>query len=221
MSTNSTGNCYLCGVSLGKAAMKNHFLKCHEDKDGEECLLIKVEGAYNKDYWLYIDIPVKDTLRNLEDFLRMIWLECCGHMSEFYTNSKAGYGPTRLSLKLGMKLSSFAVGDKFFHDYDFGTTTVSLITIMGIIKRKQQKGSVRLLARNVPPVFQCVKCNETAVYINTEDVYSSNNPFYCKKCAEEDDFDMMLPITNSPRMGECAYDGELDTFAFNPALYQK
>ena len=29
MASGSTGNCYLCGIELGKTAMKNHLLKEH------------------------------------------------------------------------------------------------------------------------------------------------------------------------------------------------
>ena len=211
----------MCGVNLGKAAMKNHLIKFHEDKVGEECRLVKIEGAYNKDYWLYLDIPAEKTLSSVDAFLRKIWLECCGHMSEFYTGSKPGYSPTRRPLNLGRKLSSFVTGEKFFHDYDFGSTTVSTLTIVGTIKRKPQKESIRLLARNVPEIFQCAACKETADYICTECVHNSDNPFYCAECAQEHECEMMLSITNSPRMGECGYCGENDTFAFNPALYQK
>jgi hypothetical protein len=91
---------------------------------------------------------------------------------------------------------------------------------MGITRRKPQKGTVRLLARNVPPVFKCADCGETAEYINTEFAYQSDNPFYCEGCSENYDESMMLPVCNSPRMGECGYTGEDDdTFTFNPAAF--
>ncbi|MCM1525550.1 MAG: hypothetical protein NC120_13975 [Ruminococcus sp.] len=77
------GNCYLCGNELGKTAMKNHILKEHSEKEGQECRLLKIEGAYNKNYWLYVDIPTSSALSTLDNFLRKIWLECCGHMSAF------------------------------------------------------------------------------------------------------------------------------------------
>jgi hypothetical protein len=40
---------------------------------------------------------------------------------------------------------------------------------------------------------------------------------FCAACADEhENENMMLPVTNSPRMGECGYEGELDTFEFDP-----
>ena len=212
MKAKLTGNCYLCGASLGKVAMKNHFLKLHEDSNGgQECLLLKIEGAYNKGYWLYIDIPVDKTLSDVDAFLRRIWLECCGHMSMF---CRSGYND---KIDSGSKLKKFPVGDKFFHYYDFGSTTETLITVMGNIMRKQQKDAVRLLARNTPPVSECKDCGKTAEFIYMEPDGNYIFPFYCGKCSRKHDELMMNPITNSPRMGECGYTGDRDIFTFDPA----
>jgi len=223
MATNSTGNCYLCGASLGTTAMKNHLLKVHAgadlsgDKTGQECRLLKIEGAFDKQYWLFIDVPADKTLAAVDGFLRKIWLECCGHMSEFCVE------PWQDKIGMTRKLGSFAAGEKFFHIYDFGTTTETLITVMGTTNRKPQKGPVRLLARNTPPVFECEECGKPAVYLCEKQVEPFDTPFYCADCGEkrEDDNHFMHKVTNSPRMGECAYDGELDVFAFNPEAFPK
>lgn len=202
------GNCYLCGNELGKTAMKNHILKVHSAKDGQECRLLKIEGAYDKNYWLYVDVPASSALSTLDSFLRKIWLECCGHMSAF----RSEYEDIGMTNKIG----SFNTGDVLLHEYDFGSTTETLITVIGTVYRKQQRG-VRLLARNVPLTFSCCECGGPAELIYTED-YDSENPFYCEKCAEKnaDLYELSLPITNSPRMGVCGYTGEQDTFAFDP-----
>ena len=34
-------------------------------------------------YWLELAVRADTTLRQLDDFLRGVWLECCGHLSEF------------------------------------------------------------------------------------------------------------------------------------------
>ncbi|MCM1525551.1 MAG: hypothetical protein NC120_13980 [Ruminococcus sp.] len=114
------------------------------------------------------------------------------------------------------KVGSFDTGDVLLHEYDFGSTTETLITFIGTVYRKQQRG-VRLLARNVPMTFACCECGAPAEFIDTEG-FDSENPFYCQKCAEKNDelYEMTLPITNSPRMGVCGYSGELDTFTFVP-----
>jgi len=219
MAVTTSGNCYICGVELGKTAMKNHILKSHENDDnGEECCLLMVEGAHNKDYWLIIDVPLGKSLSTVDTFLRKIWLECCGHLSAFRSPKRSEYREIAAS----MKLYNFTKGDKILHEYDFGTTTESLITVIGITKRKPQKENVRLLARNVPFAMECAKCGAPAQYFCTECVYDYRNPFYCDKCIKKHEHDdMLLPVTNSPRMGECGYEGELDVFAFNPDSIEK
>jgi hypothetical protein len=210
------GNCYICGEQLSKIAMKNHLIKtCMVEEAGQEALLLKVEGAYDKNYWLYLDIPLTAALEALDDFLRQIWLECCGHMSGFYYERQR-----HNHIGMSRKLKAFLPGETLGYDYDFGTTTELLISVVAEVRRPSQKGAVRLLARNVPPQLACCKCGKPAEHINTEAMYGGDNPFYCAECAgnpEYADEEMLLPVTNSPRMGSCAYDGELDVYAFNPA----
>ena len=210
------GNCYICGGQLSKIAMKNHLLKtCMAEEAGQEALLLKVEGAYDKNYWLYLDIPLTATLETLDGFLRRIWLECCGHMSGFYyTGQRYDY------IGMSKKMKTVLPGEKLGYDYDFGTTTELLVSAVAAVRRPSQKQAVRLLARNVPLEFACGKCGKPAEYIDAESMYEADNPFYCGECAGNPDYgdeDMLLPVTNSPRMGSCAYDGELDVYAFKAA----
>jgi hypothetical protein len=119
VASGSKGNCYICGVELGKTAMKNHIFKAHGGEDGgQECSLLKIEGAYDKDYWLFIDLPVDSSLSDVDKFLRKNMAECCGHLSEFPTRHRK-IGKSR-------KLNTFSAGDSFLHEYDFGTPTESL-----------------------------------------------------------------------------------------------
>ena len=208
MPTPSKGNCYLCGGEFGKVAMKNHIMKAHGEPGGDQkCYLLKIEGAYDKNYWLYVDVPMDETLDCLDMFLREIWLECCGHMSRFsYKNDE---------LDDDDALSSLSVGQTILHEYDFGTTTETIVTVVAETVRKKQKKAVRLLARNIPPSFDCSECGKPATVICNECVFETDNPFLCDDCAETHEHEgMMLPVTNSPRMGECGYDGELDTYTF-------
>ena len=215
MASKANGNCYLCGIELGKTAMKNHLLKAHSDPDGgQECLVLRIEGAENKDYWLYIDVPMDKPLSGVDKFLRKIWLECCGHMSGFFAAGYYEVGKSR-------KLSEFAVGDKLTHEYDFGSTTETVITIVGETRRKKQRETVRLLARNVKPEFPCMGCGKQATELCLDCMYEADNPFLCDACAQTHEHEEMLPVTNSPRMGECGYCGELDTYEFNPLRLPK
>ena len=161
--------------------MKNHLLKIHgQDQGAKERCLLKIEGVYDKDYWLYADVPLDQDLEALDAFLRAIWLECCGHLSAFYL-------PGREEVEMDEKLKAFAVGTKLFHEYDFGTTTETLITFMGTIKRKTHLKKVVLLARNEPPVFKCADCGKTAEYISSEYTDSYERLFYCEECRDKNE----------------------------------
>ena len=202
------GNCYICGKTLGKTPMKNHIMKEHAANGNEDCFLLKIEGAYAKEYWLFVDVAKDKSLSALDAFMRKIWLECCGHISAFRAGNYNEVGKAR-------KLSAFSIGDKIIHEYDMGTTTECLVTFAGETCRPKQKNAVRLLARNIPPVYECVSCGKPAEFICQECIYDSDNPNYCQVCAKDHEHDALLPITNSPRNGECGYDGEFDTFAFD------
>ncbi|MCL2232751.1 MAG: hypothetical protein FWB99_11015 [Treponema sp.] len=210
MSTNSIGNCYLCGTALAKSAMKNHILRLHgEEPCEEECYLLKVEGVYNKEYWLYVEVPRSVTLLKFDGFLRRIWLECCGHMSTFlYLKLE--------EIDMEREWKTFALGNKLLHHYDFGTTTETSVTIVGRTARKTPTGDIRLLARNTPPALKCVNCGKPAKYVGM----GNFDPFeylYCAKCCDKNAQEgEILLIPNSPRIGQCAYSGEDDCFAFDP-----
>jgi hypothetical protein len=135
----------------------------------------------------------------------------------------AFFYPGYIEIPMGRKLKNFVVGDEFLHHYDFGTTTETVITFIGNTIRRPQRGIVRLLARNDPPVFNCKACGNPAQYICKMYDGSSEDIFYCKDCVEDHldaDLDFhLLPITNSPRMGECGYEGEYDVFTFDPTSF--
>jgi hypothetical protein len=234
----SEGNCFICGATLGKVKMKNHVLKEHcAEASGEKAILIRAEGAYDKDYWLLFDVPLKADLEDIDDFLRAIWLECCGHMSTFeYHNAPRGgfdvFGGSgdfdddeEFGISKSKKVSSFDIGTVLDYQYDMGDTTPLTITFLSAVTRPKQpaKESLRLLARNVPFHYTCITCGKPAKYLCTECLYETGTEgaCFCKECLEKHQdksgHEMRVPITNSPRMGQCAYDGELDKWTFDPA----
>jgi len=134
-------------------------------------------------------------------------------MSAFRSPKRSEYS----EIPESRSLYYFSIGDKIMHDYDFGSTTSTLITFVGDTTRTPQRDVVRLLARNVPAKHQCADCGAPADYICMECAYDYENPFYCDECSEKHDHDdMLLPVANSPRMGVCGYGGEQDTFTFIP-----
>jgi hypothetical protein len=193
------GTCYICGLMTTKTKKKNHMLK-HHDIGDEDCFLIKAEDPWNKYYWLLFDVPQNKSMSAVDTFLKNIWLECCGHLSAF-----DGVGKST-------KLADLPMGFSCEHEYDMGSTTVTKVTVVDVIKRPKQ-AKPRLLARNLPPVIQCSKCKLSAEVICMECLWEDEAEFYCENCYNGHGHgNYSMDIVNSPRMGECGYDGELDIY---------
>ncbi|MDR2090685.1 MAG: hypothetical protein LBP62_03425 [Clostridiales bacterium] len=212
MASTTNGNCYLCGFEAKKTVMKNHALKKHSEGD-EPCFLLVIEGLYDPDYWLVADVALDKPLSALDTFLRKIWLECCGHLSRFSVD-----GRFENSIGKNRKFDEFIPGEKIFHMYDYGTSTETKITFVERTARPKQRAAVRLIARNIPPQLPCEKCGKPAKFICVKYDGNYEEILLCSDCVDEDaDNEMMLPVTNSPRCGQCGYCGELDVFEYKPA----
>lgn len=87
------GKCLFCEQKFSKRSIKRHLDSCKARKDEydtgvtavnlERYFCISIQGYYDPEYWIYIDMPTSATLKVLDSFLRNIWLECCGHLSMF------------------------------------------------------------------------------------------------------------------------------------------
>lgn len=158
--------------------------------------IIKIIGFFS----LYLGDA---SLSAVDKFLRDIWCECCGHMSAFRMGGRE-FGKAR-------KLSELSIGDTLLYEYDFGSTTEIIITVVDEISRTKQKEKVQLLARNVPLEEKCDQCGAQATTVNAWE-----NEVLCDECAEGvEDEDALMPIVNSPRSGEYGYDGEYDIWLFD------
>lgn len=93
------GICNFCKQEIDKKQMTRHLKSCKQRtatfvaaKDVEEKEKIKlfqfvVEGHYDHDYWMNIEVPASESLSTLDSFLRATWVECCGHLSAFKIGS--------------------------------------------------------------------------------------------------------------------------------------
>jgi hypothetical protein len=92
----SKGICNFCKGEFEKAKMTQHLKYCKQRTaeiatelgntsapQKSRLFHILVEGRYNPQYWMHLEMPASNALVDLDDFLRAIWLECCGHLSEF------------------------------------------------------------------------------------------------------------------------------------------
>jgi hypothetical protein len=221
----SYGKCFLCGETLAKNAVSRHLTKClpaHEETgkgQPERLFHLQVEGAEAPQYWQHLEIPSSVTLEKLDNFLRAIWLECCGHLSAFeiagwrYEVATEGadfsfYDRRPKAMKSAKLEKVLAAGDTFHHEYDFGTTTELKLKVVGERMGYSPKGKVRLLARNYAPDLRCEVCGKPAEVLY---VYKYPYESYCEEHGREKyGEEGLLPLVNSPRTGECGYTGPFD-----------
>ncbi len=176
-----------------------------------------VQGRYNPEYWLHLEAPVELRFADLDNVLRRVWLECCGHLSAFRFTQGAGAAiPSDfdevaaegecMRAKLGSLLRP---GTEFFHEYDFGSTTELALKVIAEGARGKRDNTIQILARNDPPAIPCGLCGRAATQVCSECGYDAAG-WLCDKCAGEHQCgeDMLLPVVNSPRVGVCAYTGE-------------
>jgi hypothetical protein len=85
--------------------------------------------------------------------------------------------------------------------------------VSDIFRPKQRKQAMRLLARNIPLSHACGNCGQPADIIYPEYMNEEDYPFFCEKYADEyvENDVMALPVVNSPSVGKCGYDGELES----------
>ena len=172
-----------------------------------------------------IEANENTTLKELDKFIRDIWVECCGHLSMFTCNDEQyescpdtdGFWGEP-SKNMNFRLKDVAeVGDTMIYEYDFGSTTELVIKIQSCREGEKRNNEIVILSRNNPLEVVCGKCGKNkAQWVNPEAYYYDENPFWCEECLDNDsdedvdedsELDFLLPICNSPRMGVCEYEG--------------
>ena len=217
------GICALCKERVSKAAMARHLAACapnHDSRSGVagELFHLRVEGKGSPVFWIDLEIKGESPLRRLDDFLRRIWLECCGHMSAFEIGGVRysvvvdhEYGIDRNERGMSAKVSgALTRGRRFSYEYDFGSTTYLTLKVLAARNGIIGKPAARLLARNEAPVWPCAVCAKPASLLCPFCI-DDGNPFSCAGHAREhacDEAESFLPVVNSPRMGVCGYTGE-------------
>ncbi len=215
----STGACNFCGEEKSGTGMTKHLTACRKRKEAIEssagkslqlCHIVATPSP-SSEYWLHLEMDARRKLQDLDDYLRAIWLECCGHASRF---SIGGWGGRELPFTMTIG-GVFEMAKQVTHIYDFGTESVTEIRMVG---HREGKGlsarPVFLMARNQPPTFACTECDQPGAGL-------------CYTCmSEADGGEGMLceehvkghtcfeeygegpgKIFNSPRLGLCGYSG--------------
>lgn len=200
------GQCRFCRQDFSKRQINQHLDECAKRKQDEKTtsLRLKIFDPDILNLWLIVEVNDEAKLKDLDKLIRDVWVECCGHLSQFgdYGNQ---VGKTRLIMDV------LEPGDNVGYTYDFGTSTDLVIEALGYNCHPLEK-KVELVARNYQPASDCVKCGKQAelvcAYCADEEV-----AMVCGECGEEyhDEEDesgehYLMPLANSPRSGMCGYE---------------
>ena len=205
--------------------MNKHLALCafrHDRPEGppSDLFQLRVEGKGAPMFWLDVEVKGESPLRRLDDLLRRVWLECCGHMSAFETGGLRysvvvdnEFGPARNERSMSTKVSQVLTspGQRLSYEYDFGSTTELTLRVINRRIGAIGRSAARLLARNEPPVWLCAACDAPATLV-CPFCRDESNPFVCARHAAEHgcaDEESLLPVVNSPRMGVCGYTGDV------------
>lgn len=212
--------CRACGFIGTKVAMTRHHDTCPQ----RPLHRVKARDGYRlrvtakSRYWLDVEVPVSATLDDLDGFLRGIWLECCGHLSEFSIGPQEDHDdfdpfrPRRKRKQPTLEELGLGAGDRFDYTYDFGSSTNLKLTVQAREPvTTAARDTVRLLARNLPPELSCQECAAPARWAHSweYDDLTGQPTMYCDQHGEQTR-EEQLPVVNSPRMGVCAYEGGND-----------
>jgi hypothetical protein len=215
----SRGQCAFCGYVTTKGSMTKHLATCPQrrahiggteqiNRKPETLYYLRMYDVYNRDFWLDLEVRGSATLKDIDTYLRAIWLECCGHLSQF---SIGGWGGQEIAKSRRVD-AVFRPDVELTHIYDFGTSSETHIKAMS--QRQGIALSTRpivLMARNLMPEAVCIECGQPARYLCMEclieeqtagtlcAVHAQNHP--------HEDYGEPMELVNSPRLGMCGYTG--------------
>ena len=104
----SRGPCGYCGQEMAKGGMPKHLSTCTQrqkviaeadQKRGEKQSLyhLRVQDTWQTDFWLDLEMNGTATLKDLDYYLRAIWLECCPLAAGAAKRLLKRDGPTKCS----------------------------------------------------------------------------------------------------------------------------
>lgn len=236
MAIQTKGFCKYCGKEYTRGGMLRHLAACKNRKIRLEengkakkgYFQLVLSGKYINAYWLIIEISENASLKELDEFIRDIWVECCDHLSSFEINgiryescpnTNRFWGAPAKSMNRKVK-EVFAVGGTATYEYDFGSTTELILNVHSYRVGESGKENITVLSRNNPLGIICSQCGKNkAAWVDPQGFYDGN-PFWCDECLNEENCDdnqdnlveyygpeFLLPVCNSPRMGVCGYEG--------------
>lgn len=218
----SKGACVFCGRDMTSGGLIRHLKTCDrhleaiqvvnrkgKGRQKQRLYHLQIRNAWAPEFWLHLEINGNTILGELDGYLRAIWLECCGHMSQF------SMGRKRLDTEISMSRKMEHIlrpGMELTHIYDFGTSTETVIKTVDVREgHPLSKRPIYLMARNNTPEIECDLCGEPARWLGED--YTDDYGEWVALCDEhvngnsDEDYSEFFEIVNSPRVGVCGYTG--------------
>lgn len=217
----SQGACVFCGREMTKGGLSRHLKTCPQRQEAiqaaeskekarpkQRLYHLQIQDAWSSDFWLHLEMNGAATLNELDRYLRAIWLECCGHLSQF---SVGGWSGAKIAMSRKIE-QVFEPGLELTHIYDFGTSSETLVKAVDVRKGQPlSRHPIYLMARNNMPEAVCAECGEPAGWLCMECLIEGGEwATLCEKHAAKhphDDYGAPIGLVNSPRLGMCGYDG--------------
>ncbi len=229
MSNQTRGACAFCSKEMTRGGLARHLRACAKRQEAQveaeksrrhrqKLYHLLVHDTWSGVYWLRLEMRGDATLKDLDFYLREIWLECCGHLSQFeigqvsYMQLLNDGMAWREERSMNVRVDTlFQLGMEIPYEYDFGSTTELIIKVVDVREGKPlTEHPIVLMARNNAFKPTCTMCGQPATDLCSECMYARDDG-RCELCAEHaaehEHEDMLLAIVNSPRVGVCGYDG--------------
>lgn len=224
--TQSRGDCSYCGAAVARGGARRHLDACaarravieRAEANGgprETLLHLRVVDENWGSFWLDLEMRGGATLKKLDEYLRAIWLECCGHLSRF---SRGSWGADEISMRR-RAADVFQRGAPVTHTYDFGDSSYTQVTLVTTREGvPTTRWPIALMVRNRLPEAPCAKCGEPATHLCLACLQGSDGvATFCaehRKQHRHAHWPSPVPLVNSPRLGMCGYEGPAhDPFA--------
>ena len=220
MTYSGKGECRVCGAKHAVSGMANHMRKHLTNAFGNpDRFTIRIDQGPSGPFWMYVQVHTEATFGVLDRFLRAVWMECCGHLSEFTVEDR----PAGMRKRLSAILSD---GSEFEYRYDMGDTTGLRLIVIGRSARiidlggwvrndayfpppmVMGEGKVRIVALHDAVRYNCEKCGNEASYVCPQCMYDGTGAC-CRACAPDHKCgrDVLLAAAQSPRVGSCGFEG--------------
>lgn len=202
------GQCKFCNQDFTKREIAKHLAVCQKRKKDKNTknLRLRVADLYIKNFWLIVEVNDQAKLKDLDNLIKDVWVECCGHLSLF-----GDYG--KETGKGRIIMDALNPGDSVNYIYDFGSSTELIIEALEYSDcQLSGKEKAELAARNYLPPSNCAKCGRQATQVCAA-CAEEGLAMVCDKCAKkyhneenEEEEHYILPLANSPRCGVCGYE---------------